>query len=151
MEFRKNGIVLLVLLLATVAIVPMVAAAPSSDGSSIADWSKPVVETKQTTGLMGTRGMLDAYAYGQKSGSQIVYAGKGFHNGGSVTSMTVQATLYDPNNNQLASRSATCGAGNTCFAGYYYYSPSVPGTYHVTATVNAPGHSQTSASTYFTW
>lgn len=151
MKLRNISVVLLALLLAAMAMVPMAAAADESDGTNAGIWSQ-ISAAERLTASKATAGSLYAYSYGKKSGSSIVFAGKGYVSGGSaVSSMQVTAVLYNPSGSAVSSIMNTCSNVNTCYAGDRTYYPGASGTYNVVTTVTATGYGSASATTGVTY
>ena len=126
MELRKTGIILLALLLAAMAMVPMVSA-----------------------------NAVEATSYGQASGSYIVYHGTGTHTGNpGVSNWEVKTKIFNNPSltNPLQSNTWTCsGPTNTCPSPNYYYYPSVHQTYYVVTTVTGDGHATAGNTVYVSW
>jgi len=126
MELRKTGLVLLALLLATMALVPMVSA----------------------------NGTVSSNSYGSDIGSSIKYYGVGSHSATPAPSyMNVKVIIDDSvyGTSPEQTHTVPCYNTNTCTTPNYYYSPSTPGYYYVITTVDADGHGTVSntQSVYF--
>ena len=123
MKLRRISIVLLALLLAAMAMVPMVAA-----------------------------NAITVTAHGTNGGNYIAYGGSASHGNQIAYNFQVNEYLYNPSGTLVASPSAaTCASGYSCTAGDYYYYPTVHGTYRVLTIGTADGHGTASISSYVTW
>ena len=123
MELRKTGIILLALLLAAMAMVPMASA-----------------------------GTITAVASGVNQGSWISYKGIGFDSV-TDNNWHVWAEVYDPNGAFMCSADNSCSSSTSCNTGWSncYPYPSVHGYYTIKAYATADGHGVASNSVNVYW
>ena len=127
MEMRKTGLVLLALLLAAIAMIPIVAAHPDDI------YPQTFARSDDST--------------------HHLFGGRGDYNhGGNLYNWVVKVELKDSSYNVLQTEWESCSSGNDCSTSYRTVNSPVPtGTYYVVTTVWADGVNarSTSGSYYF--